>query len=463
MLNTVAASRRFVQICRLAYHGIDQNRATFTDDDLTTLSMPKEISDIGLVQTVPSILGDGHLVYYSFLHLSIQELLAAIHISLKSPKDQISVFQNLFGKPRFSAVFQFYAGITKLTTTRWLLSKLPRFVCPVPASIFDLVRKIIKIECEKGYSEPIFLLLSLINCLYEAEDSSLCVFVAELLNHELDLSYTPLNPIDCLSVGHFASICISSNCKLVLHLTNCYIGNQGCKFLTRGLFKCTDSHAKLTLNVSSNNIDDNGIHYIAQVLKKNKSLLSEFTLSGNAIDNSSLNNLCETLSTNTSLKTLHLRNCSLTISDDNGAALYQLLSEHNSLEYLNLSDNTVASCQHIAAGLAVNKTLKLLRLAGCQLTDRSIEELSTGLIHNIEFLDILSNYSITEDGIKILARQLTTQCSKLNTLWVPDHLLSCTKTVFMETNKERKRNKLRVVRLYDRFHYCRDHARIRRN
>ncbi len=386
-----------------------QNKATFTDEDLSTLSISKDISDVGLVQTVPSIISDGHLVYYSFLHLSIQELLAAIHISLMSPKDQISVFQNLFGKPRFNAVFQFYAGITNLTTKRPFLSKVPRLLCPVPASMFDLVRNIIRSECEKFFLVPKPRLLSLVNCLYETEDLSLCAFVADTLNHKLILAYTPLNPIDCLSVGRFASNCINTNGKLGLNLTNCYIGNQGCKFLARGLSKCIHSPANLTLNLYSNNIGNSG-----------------------------LSTICECLSTNTSLKTLELSNCSLVISVDTGAALYQLLSENNSLEDLDLSHNIVTSCHHIAAGLAVNKTLKILNLADCKLTDRSIGELLTGLINNIESLNIKStHWSMTNKGVKMLARHLTTHCPRLNTLYIYEYSSDHIQTVFRETNKER--------------------------
>ncbi|XP_064390954.1 NACHT, LRR and PYD domains-containing protein 3-like [Halichondria panicea] len=420
-----------VQMCQLAYHGIEQNKATFTDGDLAALRITKDISKVGLLQTVPSIISDGHLVYYCFLHLSIQELLAAIHISLMSPKQQISVFQKLFGNPRFSAVFQFYAGITKLKTSRPILSLLPRLLCPVPATVFDLVRKIVKTEKEKKYGEPKPLLLSLINCLYEAEDSSLCVFVANLLNHNLDLDHTTMNPIDCLSVGYFASVCSNTSNRFTLSLSNCSIGDQGCKFLARGLSKCPNSN---------NDIPTEGIH-IAEIIE-NTSSISELVLSYNAIGNSGLRTLCEALSTNTSLKTLNLRNCSLTISNDNGAALYQLLNTNNSLEYLNLSENTVTSCRHIAAGLAVNKTLKKLNLGPCKLTDQSIEELSTGLINKIETLHIWSNASITEDGMKTLARHLTTHCSELTLLWIPVHLRSCIKTVFRDANKERKRNRL---------------------
>ncbi|XP_064391361.1 NACHT, LRR and PYD domains-containing protein 12-like [Halichondria panicea] len=422
-------STQTVQMCQLAYHGIEKNKATFTDGDLAALCITNDISNVGLLQTVPSIISDGHLVYYCFLHLSIQELLAAIHISLMSPKQQISVFQKLFGNPRFSAVFQFYAGITKLSTSRPILSKLPRFLCPVPATIFDLVRKVVKTEKGKYGEQP--LLLSLINCLYEAEDSRLCVFVDNLLNHNLDLDRTTMNPIDCLSVGYFASVCSNSSNGFTLSLSNCSIGDQGCKFLARGLSKCPNSN---------NDIPTEGIH-IAEIIE-NTSSISKLVLSNNAIGNSGLCTLCEALSTNTSLKILDLDYCSLTISDDNGAALYQLLNTNNSLEYLDLSGNTVTSCRHIAAGLAVNKSLRILDLSYCKLTDQSIEELSTGLINKIETLHIRGNGSITEDGMKTLARHLTTHCSELTWLYIPKHLRSCIKTVFIDANKERKRNGL---------------------
>ena len=427
-----------VQMCQLAYHGIEKNKATFTDSDLAALRITKEISNVGLLQTVPSIISDGHLVYYCFLHLSIQELLAAIYISLMSPKQQISVFQKLFGSPRFSAVFQFYAGITKLRTSRPILSLLPRFLCPVPATVFDLVRKIVKNEIKKEYIEPKPLLLSLINCLYEAEDSRLCVFVANLLNHNLDLHYTTMNPIDCLSVGYFVSACSNTSNTFMLSLHSCSIGDQGCKFLARGLSKCPNSN---------NDIPTAGIH-IAEIIENTNSI-SKLDLSDNTIGNNGLCELCAALSTNTSLKSLNLYNCSLTISDDNGAALYQLLNTNNSLEYLNLSGNTVTSCRHIAAGLAVNKTLRTLYLFICELTDQCIEELSTGLINKIETLQIWGNASITEDGMKTLARHLTTHCSELTLLYIPDHLTSCIETVFRDTNKERKRNGLPEINVLD--------------
>ena len=192
----------FIDLCELAFYGINKNKVTFADSDLTALSISKDVLKIGLLQSVPSIISGSLLSYFCFLHLSIQELLAAVHISHMSAKQQISVFQQLFGTPRFSAVLQFYAGITKLRTDRPYYRLIPQFLRgQVPTSMYDLVRDIVK---DSEHSKP--LLVSLLHCLYEAEDPQLCQFVADLLGHSLNLGDTTLTPLDCLAVGYFSSV-----------------------------------------------------------------------------------------------------------------------------------------------------------------------------------------------------------------------------------------------------------------
>ena len=161
--------------------------------------------EIGLLQSVPSIIGDGHQIYFCYLHLSIQELLAAVHISQMSPKQQISVFQELFGTPRFSAVFQFYAGITKLRTNRPWLSKLPRFLCPVPTSVYDLVRKCSQERMETGWFKHLYLSLSSTVSMKLRILHYVCLWLI-FLTTPLAFADTTLSPLDCLSVGYFLSV-----------------------------------------------------------------------------------------------------------------------------------------------------------------------------------------------------------------------------------------------------------------
>ena len=114
---------------------------------------------------------------YNFLHLSIQEILAGFYMATQLPDDkQVTKFNELFDKPHFSAVFQFYAAITKLQTQ----------------GIKDIVMRITKRSSNKA------ILLYLFHFLYEAQDPSLCESVAQQLQHRLDLSNTSLTPLDCL-------------------------------------------------------------------------------------------------------------------------------------------------------------------------------------------------------------------------------------------------------------------------
>ena len=296
----------FSRLCQLAFNGIKDNKITFAVSDLTALSIPKDISKIGLLQNVTSMASDGRQSYFCFLHLSIQELLAAVHISHMSAKQQISVFQELFGTPWFSAIFQFYAGITKLRTNRPFFSLLPRFLRgQVPTSMYDLVRDIVR---DSEHSKP--LLVTLLHCLYEAEDPQLCQFVADLLGHSLTFTSVTLTPLDCLAVGYFSSvvttICTVSRCTVDLY--SCSIGDQGCKFLVRGLCKCLNAQSKITsqlnLNLSVNDIHEEGIHHIAQLLQ-NTSVVRKLELTNNPIGDGGLKRLCEALSTNTTLEELH--------------------------------------------------------------------------------------------------------------------------------------------------------------
>ena len=77
--------------------------------------------------------------------------------------------------------------------------------------------------------KPQPLLLSLLHCLFEAQDSSLCQLVVKELNLKLNLQGISLNPADCLSVGYFLTHCQ----EFEVVLSFCSIGSDECKTLLR--------------------------------------------------------------------------------------------------------------------------------------------------------------------------------------------------------------------------------------
>ena len=141
------AGKDFQCLCEMAHRGVMRNKVTFSSSEF-----PAGSSTLSLLQGIESFLEGGKSVFYNFLHLIIQEIMSAYHIATQlSDSEQVSQFQQLFNQPRFAAVFQFYSAITKLETP----------------GIRDVVARM-----AKGYSKT--RLVSLLHCLYEAQDPSLC-------------------------------------------------------------------------------------------------------------------------------------------------------------------------------------------------------------------------------------------------------------------------------------------------
>ena len=205
--------KQIKHICLLAYRGVRENKVTFSTTDLQYYCLPTELSTLGLIQGVESFAITGKFKSYNFLHLSVQELLAAFHISKYPPAGQVKIFNELFEKPRFSAVFQFYAAFTKLQSE----------------GVRSVVARIVQ-------RKRTLLLLSLLRCLYEARDPSLCKFVAAQLNGELDLSKKSLSPVDCLSVSYFLnSVCLTTSGKFKADLHNCSLTTYNVSLLCKEL------------------------------------------------------------------------------------------------------------------------------------------------------------------------------------------------------------------------------------
>ena len=377
----------FKQLCKLAFTGILLNKVTFSQSDLTAIKDSAVVCEVGLLQATPSIFSDGRTVYYNFIHLSIQEMLSAVYISHMPASKQISTFDSLFGESRFSAVFQFYSAITKLRASRPFLSKLPHKLCPVPTGVLDLLRKII----QKQRTKP--LLVSLLHCLYEAQDPSLCQFVAEQLGYVFDLYNTSLTPVDSLAIGYFLSSVSLTTSKLnakelTVDLENCDLGDAGTKSLMQCICRSIDCHSTVSTHLNfhlwNNEIHEEGASHIAEVLNST-SIVSTLELRRNPIGDKGL--------------------------------------------------------QTIFNALKQNKTLKYLSVALCGMTDTGVAPLADALHTNntLEILYIDGNRAITEDGLTCLVEALSRN-SGLVTLWIPKRLR--VDKVRKIINEERKRNGL---------------------
>ena len=168
------------------------------------------------------------------------------------------------------------------------------------------------------------------------------------------------------------------------------------------------------------------------------------------IQDTSLNSMCvsilsEILKTNKTIKTLELQSSSLTggikqVSDS--------LFNNNTLEELVLSDVTGITDEditHLSTMLSSNTTLKELHLYKCNITDNGVRHIREGLTKNqtLTTLDIGYNDKITSDSTNTIADLIQTTTS-LTCLFLNDTSLNDAdiKTIYTSLTKNTSIRKL---------------------
>ena len=96
--------KQFLQLCEIAFEGIKNEEVIFH-------GVPQNLVQFGFLDSVSALYGAGR-VSYNFLHLTIQEFLAAYHIS-QLRGDGLEVFEQYGGDKHWNVVWRFVAGLTK--------------------------------------------------------------------------------------------------------------------------------------------------------------------------------------------------------------------------------------------------------------------------------------------------------------------------------------------------------------
>ena len=266
----------------LAYNGVMQEKIIFYLKDLQSSDLPTNLPSLGLLQTTEGFALCSKSLSYNFLHLSVQELLAAYRISQMDSSEQVEVYKKLFRSSRFQAILQYYSGFTKLDNP-----EIQQFIFSYHSDMSSLYQ-----------------FLPILKCFFEAKQPSLSQLVdptkfMDIRKYEPDseaylvLPEAGLTPVDYLAVGYFI-VSFLSTCghesntntpTLYLEIGQSIDGHC-LKLLLDELSKnpigplSTSAGAlseKLVLNLYVPHIDIEGLMYIAYYLKT-FSLIGELTM-----------------------------------------------------------------------------------------------------------------------------------------------------------------------------------------
>ena len=359
--------KQLQNLCRMAYEGI-LNRQQLV---FSAAHLPTGFAPLGLMQEVPQLYTKGRASSYHFIHLTLQEYLAAVHISQLPAHERTRLFQEHVNSGHFKMTMRFLAGRTKLAN--------------IPPDI--------TMDTKLNY----------FHFLFEAKDISMTT--RALGSDEIIvIPHYSWTPLDYYVIGHAIS---HSNCSWRLHFISSSVDDENfelfCQGCTapggtgcRGHISYVDfSHNDITsksiqsfvnfpphilqdmtvLWLSNNKLDGSAFDLLAKVVPS-MSRLEKLWLDRNPIGSGGAVEVIKALC-GSGVKELWLYNTG--IGEPDCEAMCELLKSSHSLQHLhiprnNLSSESVAS---IITGLSHNSSLTKLYISNSHFSMANVDSLAS--------------------------------------------------------------------------------------
>ncbi|XP_041672912.1 NLR family CARD domain-containing protein 3-like [Cheilinus undulatus] len=431
-------SRKMIEsLGKLAFEQLQKGNLIFYDSDLMECGIDIRAASVYsgvFTQVFREERGLYQDKVFCFIHLSVQEFLAAFHVHLTFVNSAVNLMSEEQPPPRISKLrhlhqsaidqalqspnghldlfLRFLLGLT-LESNQNLLTGLMTKIGSDSQTNQKTV-KYIKKKISKDLSAEKS--INLFHCLNELNDRSLVGEIQQSLRSGR-LSTYELSPAQWSALGF---ILLSSEKDLdVFDLKNYPASEEA---LLRLLPVIKASNKAL---LSGCNLSERSCEALSSILSSQSSSLRELDLSNNNLQDSGVRLLSSGLeSLHCKLESLRMSGCSL--SERSCKALSAVLSsQFSSLRELDLSNNVLqdAGVKLLCAGLeSPHCELETLSLSGCLITKEGCSSLAVALKSNpshLKELDLSYNHP-GESGAKLLSAGVKNPQWRLDTLRV-DH------------------------------------------
>ena len=375
------------QLSKLSLESLNNNELVFTLDKIKEVcpeieDIPGAINGFGLLQAIQHIDLTGNTMTFNFLHLYIQEFLAAHHITTLSPKKELKILRKKFSSDVHFNMFAIYVA-----HTRGQRPSFKRFIKPPLQQRFKQFLSRREVSLSNHLLTNQLKCFYLFHCFFEAEDRRICASIdkAKIFdNATINLENIKLSPSDVQSMAFYLTKSSHKNWKW-LNLKGSFIQDHGLlRMLHRGLASCNITIAKLWLSdngltkasssavgdvvisckVEELRIDDNpaigeGDGFYS-ILSYPSSVLQRLDMYSVKLSPIAAIKLFTALTKNKQLRQLLV--CDNNITDEAGNAIITAMKENTFLVELRMWDNPISGdcAQCIVQALKDNNTLQLL-------------------------------------------------------------------------------------------------------
>ena len=407
---------QFCKICKIAHKGIVSAKTELIFQDL-----PSDFDPLGLMQTCPELYVDrGASVSYNFLHLTIQEYLAAYHISQQSRDEQVAFMREHIESKKLEVVVRFLAGLTELGRDLWDVVR--EFACDGQHNIrLEILHWLFESQCPSADSSAVtsvlgsdcvhfdcgsalqpFDLYVLGYCIAHSScDWKLKLWYCELESVKLFLRALNLQQDQCQLRGKIKEMWLRNDdpdpdpaivhllvdnmpqLSVFHNLTHLCLSCCGLTSETYDLLsKCNLQHLEY-LDLRGNIIGRGGAVNLITSLTK-FSTIRELDLSFTEIGFEDCKALGELLATSKCIKFLDISDDEFILSSDSVQLIVDSLSHNTSLETLNMSYSNFSSQNvfKLASVLRVNTRLKVLNIEWCNIESSDSVHLAKALEEN---------------------------------------------------------------------------------